>query len=73
MEVCCDMKTIVDVFDPHNASHLSAWRFMENTGCWPKWFIEEECSNAKIPPLWQVLITQKMAKAWLDQELQKEK
>jgi len=53
---------IVDWFDINNFQHLRAWKYLEKTGSWPKGFIPE---GMQFPIAWQVLITGKLANAYL--------
>ncbi len=54
-------KSITDVFDVRNPSHLQAYDELLKTGTWPKGFAD----GLFIPPGWNFIITQKLADAWV--------
>jgi len=56
--------TLTEFFDPYSVEHLKAYRHLEKVGTWPPGFIPEKTD---VEPYWQVSISNKMAKAWIDQ------
>jgi hypothetical protein len=58
--------SIYDWFDPHDLKHLRAYRQLQTTGCWPEDFPPD---HVELGTGWQMLITHKMADAWVDEKL----
>ena len=54
--------TIVDFFDIHDFEHIKAWKHLCEHGQWPEGFIPE---GTVFQPMWQVLLADKMADAWV--------
>lgn len=63
-----DPGTIVSFFDVNNIDHLRAWKWMEESGHWPEYFIEltKDCST---PSMWHACIRSKLADAWIAEKL----
>lgn len=62
------MKTLYEYFDPHNWHHIAAYRELQKTGVWPKWFWDQMIKDNinESEPGWQVTIIAKMANAWVE-------
>ena len=58
--------SIVDWFDIHDHEHLQAWSHLCTTGQWPEEFVPE---GTEFQPPWQILISIKMADAWVSHTL----
>jgi hypothetical protein len=60
-------------FDVNNEDHLRAYREVSSTGVWPKWFFEmmKECGIVTHRH-WNLVLADKLARAWLDHKLGKE-
>jgi hypothetical protein len=62
--------TIVDFFDPKNIEHLIAFREMQNTGIWPRWFWDwVEKNECEIPPMWHLMIAMKITNEYIKEKL----
>lgn len=57
-----DPKNIVNWLDPHDHQHLHAYAYLQNTGIWPMGFVPEEIV---LPPLWQLVLANKIAECWI--------
>lgn len=53
---------LIDFFNPYDAQHLKAYRYLEDHGTWPPGFIP---SNVETHAHWHVFIGAKMAQAWM--------
>lgn len=58
---------IVDFFDPNNLDHVLAYEHLRKTGIWPDNFIP---TGTEFTPQWHVLITAKLADAYVDWKLE---
>lgn len=60
--------SIIDFFDIYDWKHLLAWQTLRDTGNWPKDFIPEgvECP---LEGAWKIIITARMADAWLTMQM----
>lgn len=57
---------IIEFFDEDDINHLKAYKHLLDTGMWPKGFVPE---GTEFPPVWQILIANTLANAWLDHVL----
>lgn len=57
-------------FDPQNIEHVKAYAHLQNTGVWPEGFKPEKIY---MEIGWQGIITSKLANAWINYLIQKEK
>ena len=57
---------LIDWFDVNNKDHLTAYRHLQGTGCWPKGFLPE---NIEIPNGWHVLLMSRLSDAWQNHKL----
>jgi hypothetical protein len=60
--------TIIDFFDPKNIEHLIAFREMQNTGIWPRWFWDW-VENCEIPSMWYSMIAMKITNEYIKEKL----
>jgi hypothetical protein len=58
--------TIVDYFDPYKLEHIQAYVCLHKTGKWPERFLPED---VELSSHWQVGISSKLAKAWVEDQL----
>ncbi|KKL64151.1 hypothetical protein LCGC14_2167870 [marine sediment metagenome] len=57
---------VYEFFDPYEHSHLEAFQTLQDTGSWPKGFLPKD---TVIPNHWQMMITAKIADAWMEENL----
>ena len=60
------MQTVTEYFDPHNISHLKAWKELNKTGVWPRDFWELIKDKDFQGGHWAVLIANKIADAYIE-------
>jgi hypothetical protein len=65
-------QNLVDYFNPHDISHIIAYRELQITGQWPKDFWEQIKDMDK-DPCWSVSIAYKLAECYIELKLKDEK
>ena len=58
---------LIEWFDPYNKDHIKAYKHLQDTGIWPVNFLPE---NIEIPTYWSILVTGKIADAWIKHVLE---
>ena len=67
---------ILDWFDPENIEHLKAYKYLQDTGVWPKGFLPEDVDNIFISALepniltvWRSHLANRLADRYIEQKL----
>jgi hypothetical protein len=61
---------IYEWFDPDNIEHIKAYKELQETGTWPKYFYNEiKDKGIELGPGWQLIVAYKLADKWIEYKL----
>jgi len=64
--------SIVDYFDPKNIEHIKAFKYMQDTGTWPKKFWKEmEAVGVEFLGAWHSSLAFKIADVYVEEKMER--